>query len=258
MIPRQARVDAGIGVSFLVSTVIHLAVFLLLLWWGKLFPAGMAVQETYYVDVVNLPVADPRSGSPVQKGNDSENAPALPAPPVNSMSLPEKARPAAKAALKPGSALPKTSAESPDAAFDKQFEKIQKKVADRQVEEAIARVNSKVKSSGSGRSGMPSAGGSEQGSDYSAYIQSRLKDAFRDTISYSSRSPEMIVRLFIDPGGKLTRRMTERSSGDHAFELAVMRAIDLASEKFPPPPGKKSFEGVFVFKPQGITPSRGK
>ena len=26
----------GIGVSFIISTVIHLAVFLLLLWWGQL------------------------------------------------------------------------------------------------------------------------------------------------------------------------------------------------------------------------------
>ena len=68
----------------------------------------------------------------------------------------------------------------------------------------------------------------------------------------------MIVRLFIDSSGKLSRRVSERSSGDRAFELAVMRAIDMASEKFPPPPGKKLFEGVFVFKPQGITPTRGK
>ncbi|MEI6704935.1 MAG: TonB C-terminal domain-containing protein, partial [Deltaproteobacteria bacterium] len=62
--------------------------------------------------------------------------------------------------------------------------------------------------------------------------------------------------LFIDVTGKLSRRKVERSSGDRAFELSVQRAIDAASEKFTPPPDKKIFEGVFVFKPQGITPDR--
>ncbi len=68
------------GVSFFISTVIHLAVFLLLLWWGQLFPPTIAVQETYYVDVVNLPVANPRAGSPTRKGNDAEAPPPPPAP----------------------------------------------------------------------------------------------------------------------------------------------------------------------------------
>jgi len=77
MITRLSSADTGIGVCITVSTVIHLAVFLLLLWWGVLFPPNMAIQETYYVDVVNLPVASPRSGSPVQKGDESE----APAPP---------------------------------------------------------------------------------------------------------------------------------------------------------------------------------
>ena len=253
----QSRADTGMGVSCIVSTVIHLAVFLLLVWWGKLFPANMVIQETYYVDVVNLPVADPRAGNPVQKGNEAEISSPLPAVPAKVMSLPEKAKQGATSA-KPDTKTAKRPDANADAALDEQIDKIARSAEARREEAVIDRLRSKLKNTGSGRSGMPSAGGTEQGSDYTAYIQSRLKDTFRNTISYSSKNPEMIVRLFIDSGGKLSRRVTERSSGDRAFELAVMRAIDMASEKFPPPPDKKLFEGVFVFKPQGITPSRGK
>jgi len=100
---------------------------------------------------------------------------------------------------------------------------------------------------------MPGATGKEAGSDYLAYIQSRLKDAFQKTINHTSKNPEMAVRIFIGSDGKLARTKAERSSGDRAFEISVFRAIDAASEKFPPPPGRKTFEGVFVFKREGIS-----
>ena len=79
MTSRDSRVDTGMGVSFIASAVIHLAVFLLLVWWGQLYSPQMAVQETYYVDVVNLPTANPRSGSAAQKPGEAESVPS-PAP----------------------------------------------------------------------------------------------------------------------------------------------------------------------------------
>ncbi len=255
---RPAKVDRGIGVSCIVSTVIHLTVFLLLLWWGKLFPVNITYQETYYVDVVNLPVANPRAGSPTQKGNEAQVAPPPPPAPASAMKLPEKSAPAAKTAVKPGAGAAKADPAKSDAAFAERMAKLEKINEARHEEAVMERLRSKIKASGSGRADMPTGSGTEHGSDYTAYIQSRLKDAFAETISYSGKNPEMIVRIFIDAGGKLTRRTIERSSGDHAFELSVLRAIDLASEKFTPPPAKKLFEGVFVFKPQGITPNRGK
>ena len=126
----------------------------------------------------------------------------------------------------------------------------------RQEEAALSRLREKVKSQGSGRAGMPGGVGKEAGSDYLAYLQSRLRDAFQKTIQHSSQNPEMSVRLFIDSDGKLARKKAERSSGDRAFEISVFRAIDAASEKFTPPPGRKVFEGVFVFKREGISPNR--
>ena len=66
MITRVSRIDTDVSVSFIASAVIHLAVFLLLVWWGRQFSPHLSIQETYYVDVVNLPVADPHSGSSAQ------------------------------------------------------------------------------------------------------------------------------------------------------------------------------------------------
>ncbi|OGR26970.1 MAG: hypothetical protein A2X83_00970 [Desulfuromonadales bacterium GWD2_54_10] len=252
MIHRQATRDSGLGVSCIISTVIHLAVFLLVLWWSRFAPP-MTLQETYYVDVVNLPVTAPRAGSPTQKGDDTEQAPP-PQAREGSMALPTPPKPdGAKKAAEPAT---KANASGPESeTFAEKLAKLENKVEAQQQEEALARLRNRLKS-GSGRAGMPAAGGKDAGSDYTAYIQSRLKDAFRETISYSSKNPEMVVRIFIDNDGKLSRRKAERSSGDRAFEISVLRAIDLAGEKFPPPPNHKVFEGVFVFKPQGISQNR--
>ncbi|MEI7817366.1 MAG: TonB family protein, partial [Desulfuromonadales bacterium] len=75
---------------------------------------------------------------------------------------------------------------------------------------------------------------------------------------YRSKRPEVAVRLTIAADGKLSRMKIERSSGDATFELAVRRAIDLASEKFTVPPNHAVFENGFIFKPEGISngPSR--
>jgi colicin import membrane protein len=104
-----------------------------------------------------------------------------------------------------------------------------------------------------GKAGMPSASGTQAGSDYTAYLHSRLKDAFRETISFQSKAPFVVVRLTIDADGRIVRTRIERSSGDKMFENAVQRAITLAEQRIVPPPGRITYEGSFVFKPQGVT-----
>ena len=258
MISRALTKDTGMGVSFIVSAVIHLTVFLLVVWRGSLM-APLKIQETYYVDVVNLPVAAPQSGSPTQKGDEAQPAPAPPKAVTPPMALPKPVKPGAK--TQPAKPL-KTPISGKDSAAEQEREqaermaKLERMAEARQEEAAIARMQQKVKNQGAGRPGMPGASGKEAGSDYLAYLQSRLKDAFREHISYTSKNPEMTVRLFIDTEGKLSRKKIERSSGDRAFEISVLRAIDMASEKFTPPPGRKVFEGVFVFKPEGISQNR--
>ncbi len=269
---RQDTHDSGLGVGFIISTVIHLAVFLLLLWWGQLFPPTMAVQETYYVDVVNLPVANPRAGSPTQKGNNAEAPPPPPAPepPLRMPSPPqqkvkertatsEKTAPAAKTA-KIAPAAPATTIEktqkvdaTSDTDFAERMAKLESEAEAQQEEATLERLRKKIKTAGSGRAGMPAGSGSEAGSDYTAYVQSRLKDAFYQTINYTSKNPEAFVHLYIDTDGKVIRQKIEKSSGDHTFELAVQRAIEKAGDKLVPPPNHKVFEGMFRFTPKSIT-----
>jgi colicin import membrane protein len=227
-----------------------MAVFLLLFWYGS-HMQPMKVVETYYVDIVNLPVASPQAGSPTQKGNDVESAPP-PRAPESPMSIPQPRTKGSKPVARPNARTPQAD----ESNFSDNLAKLKGKAEAREQEAALERLRNKLASPGSGRAGMPAAKGNEAGSDYTAYIQSRLKDAFRETISYSSKNPEIVVRIFIDADGKVARKKIERSSSDRAFEISVLRAIELASEKFTPPPNRKIFEGVFVFKPQGISQNK--
>jgi colicin import membrane protein len=250
--------DTGMGVSFVASAVIHLTVFLLVAWGAGRMTA-VKIQETYYVDVINLPVASPQSGSAAQKNN----APPLPPTPPKrveaAMNIPKQSKPSVKPVqtkpVKPA-VTPKDPAPESSAEFEKQMAKLKQVDEAKQAEAAMSRMREKLKNQGSGRAGMPGASGKEAGSDYLAYLQSRLKDAFRDTISFTSKNPVVTVQLFIDADGKVSRKKTVSSSGDRAFEISVLRAIDTASAKFPAPPGRKLFEGVFVFKREGITQSK--
>jgi len=254
MTTRVSRVDTGMGVSFIVSAVIHLAVFLLLAYYGS-HRSPLKIEETYYVDVVNLPVAAPQAGSPSQKGSGAQQAPAPPQTPATPMALPTPPKAGAKAQAAKQPATTDKAGESA-AEFAERMARLERAAEARQEEAALARLQEKVRSQGSGRAGMPGGTGKEAGSDYLAYVQSRLRDAFQKTIQHSTQHPEMSVRIFIDSDGKLARKKAERSSGDRAFEISVFRAIDAASEKFTPPPGRKMFEGVFVFKREGISPNR--
>jgi colicin import membrane protein len=242
---RPSTTDPGMGISFAVSTVIHLTVFLLLFWYGNQM-RPMKVVETYYVDIVNLPVVSPRAGSPTQKGDDREAAP-TPRTPETPMSLPQQPGKVTKTA---------PSSQKEESKLEDTLSKLKGKAEAREQDRRLEQLRNKLASPGSGRAGMPTGSGTEAGSDYTAYIQSRLKDAFRETISFSSKNPEIVVRIFIDTSGKVIRKKIERSSTDRAFEISVIRAIELASEKFTPPPNRKIFEGVFVFKPQGITQNK--
>ena len=266
MTARLTPHDTGFGIGILASTVIHLAVFLLLYWYAGRHPA-ITVQETYYVDVVNLPVAAPQAGSSSVKPGGESAAPPAPQPPEAPQLLPAPRTPAAAPKVPaPGARTgepaarpqprpqpqPQPPVENGDEALAERMAQLERQNEARRQEAALARLKERVRAQGSGKPGVPAGSGTEAGSDYSAYLKSRLEDALEKTSSYTSRAPEMVVRLFIDADGRLSRRKAERSSGDRAFEISVMRAIDVASEKFPPPPNRRNFEGVFVFRPKGV------
>ncbi len=251
MSAKPLRIDTGMGVSFIASAVIHMAVFLLLVWWGQLYPSQMAIQETYYVDIVNLPVANPQSGSSAQKPGEAESAPPLAQPPPMAKPSPSKSVPKVGTKLvKP--AAPQESVES-ESAFAERMAKMERNSEARREEAVLEKLRSRVKTGSSAKIGTPGANGTESGSRYGDFIKSRLEDALKVTSYSTTKKPEVAIRLFISADGKLLRMKMERSSGDVAFELAVRRAIDLASEKFTAPPNHAVYENGFLFKPKGIS-----
>lgn len=250
MSSRVSKIDAGVGVSFIASAVIHLAVFLLLVWWGQLFSPQMAIQETYFVDIVNLPAADPQSGISAQKPDEADSSP-LPAQ-ASTMMEPAQAKATQKAGtkfVKP--VAPQDPAET-ESSFAERMAKLERDSETRREEAVLERMRSKVKV-GSSKIGTPGAIGTEAGSRYGDYIKSRLEDALKVTSYSTTKNPEVAVRLTVSGDGKLMRMKIERSSGDAAFELAVRRAIDLASDKFTVPPNRAVFENGFLFRPKGIS-----
>lgn len=231
--------DTGLGISTAVSVVLHAVLFAVILWWQQLLPVAEPAQTTYYVDVINLPVADPRTGSPTQTASEAPLAqqkptPAAPASPVKSVAP-----------------LQKPDSADDTAAFQQRLAKLEGKLDEQRQAATLDALKKRVNLRG--KVGIPQGTGAESGSDYTAYLHSRLKDAFRDTISYQSKDPFVMVRITIDGQGKILRTRLERSSGDRAFERSVIKAIALAEQTIVPPPDHKLFEGAFVFKPQGVS-----
>jgi colicin import membrane protein len=246
----QGRRYPGPWGMFAISFLCHLAIFSFIIWSqsSRVFTPEQAVVT--YVDMVTLPVASPQSGSPAPAEVQAPKAPApAPAPvrPPAAMALP-----AAKPKAKPLPA-PKGKAEKPapveDAReFSERMEKIERLAEEKRQAEVLARLRK-----GGGKAvGMPGGKGTQAGSDYSSYIQSRLKDAFREVMVAQTRTPQVMVRITIGPDGRITNYRVEKNSGDPLFDDAVSRAVTLAGRSFKPPPGGVPFERVFRFKPEGV------
>ncbi len=249
MSSRASRIDTGMSVSFLFSAVIHLAVFLLLAWYGLLSSHQISIQETYYVDVINLPTADPRSDDIAQKqGEPVAVSPPAPVPPMTIPTPSPKNAPKAKTDKRTAS----SQAVETESAFAERMAKLEGKAEAQRYEDEMKRLSNKKKISGSSKAGAPEAGGTEAGSRYEDFIKSRIDDALVSTSSYTTKKPVVEVWLTIAADGKLLRVKIERSSGDATFELAVKRAIDLASKNFRAPPNRTVFEKGFVF----VTPRK--
>lgn len=241
---RRQKQDVGLGSSIACSLLLHAAFLAGLILFDSFLQVKPTAVPVYYVDIVNLPVANPRAGSPSARGNEA--AAAAPPRAAEEMSLPPD---------KPSAVPKKTSVKEPRPESDREFSdrlaRLQRKVEGRQTDAAIEALRKKA-ASGSGRAGMPNAAGTEAGSDYGSYIQSRLKDAFALTIASRSRNPMVVARLTIDRHGRVIGFRLERSSGDKVFEDSVSRAVDRAKENFPPPPGGREFQQGFIFKPEGV------
>lgn len=234
--------------TFTLSLVLHLLTFVVL---GTNYFFKYRLQEAtpYYVDLVSLPTSDP---APAGGGATAPSAP-LPAAPANIPAAPHK--PVMALPVKQSHPSPSKAPPSPDQnrreqearEFSEKMSRLERNADARHQADALTALQKKI----ADKKGTGSAptNGVNIGSDYGAYIQSRLKDALSTTIAFQSKQPEAAVHIFIDRTGKLLKYVMVRPSADKLFNNSVMRAIEKAKADFPPVPSGKGFDKLYVFNP---------
>lgn len=242
----------GLGGMLALSLALHL-VFLFLAAKLELFRNDLPVEQAIYVDVLNLPVESPQAGSPSEtvKGPTEAGKSPTPVPlPPPEMKLPKPRQAAGKSPPPPRKAERRETAEE----YEARLAALEHSAESRRQAAAVAEIQNRIaaRTAGNAPAGMPGGTGSQAGSDYAAYIQSRLRDSFKLTVAWQTQKPLVAVRLFIDAKGGLTSYKIEKSTGDVVFEDAVYRAVQLAKKNFPAPPGGKEFSYGYVFKPEGV------
>lgn len=247
MINALRRNYPGPGGMLAVSFVCHLAAFLVIANWHFYPEYRQDETPVTYVDMVTLPVASPQSGMPAPASGQSRAAaaPAPPPPAAPAMTLPTK--PAAKAPA----AKPQDNVEQRKAAEAKEYgdrlAKLQQQAEDRRQ----AAVLDALKKKGGAQTGMPGGKGTQAGSDYASYLQSRLKDALKEVMVTQTKAPVVTATITVSPDGRIDYRV-EKPSGDPLFDEAVQRAVALAGKTLVPPPNGVQFKRPFRFRPEGV------
>lgn len=251
MIQTALQCDRTARWTFTLSLALHLLIFLILNS-NYFFRSRLHEATPYYVDIVSLPTLD---SAPAGGGATSPPAP-LPAVPVNipaAAQKPDMALPVKQPKPSPAKTTPATDQnqrEQESREFSEKMNRLERNAAARHQADALAALQKRVTEKKGDRDAA--ATGSNAGSDYGAYIQSRLKDALSATISFQSRNPEAAVHIFIDPTGKLIKNVMVRPSADILFNNSVIRAIEKAKADFPPVPSGKGFDKLYVFNPQEV------
>lgn len=237
----------GPGGMFALSFLVHLAAFLIIVWTQSLGTFHPDENPVTYVDMVTLPVASPQSGAPAPVAPRPAPAPPAAAPPA-AMTLPQ-AKPQSKVKEQ---APPKTNAQKPAPAdegrdFSERMARLERQAEERRQADVMSRLKNAA-----GRVGMPGAQGTEAGSDYSSYLQSRLKDAFSQVMTSQTKSPQVMATIVVGVDGRIAEFRVEKASGDPLFDDAVARAVTIAGRSLKPPPGGAQFRRVFRFRPEGV------
>lgn len=239
------RKTGGLWVTVCFSALIHLAVFFFI--QNFQFYSNISSGPTYYVDILDLPVANPQAGTS-HKGESGPPLSAASPPPKQEMALPAKPSP------RQAKAKPEKSADSKETAreFEDRIRRIEQEASARHEATALEAVRKRV--AGSRTVGIPGGTGNEAGSDYPSYIRSRLEDAFRMEDTFKPDPGKVVVvKIVIDRNGRIILPLRyEKRSNDQMFNDAVSRAIARAEKEFKRPPGGGQIECGFVFKPQGV------
>jgi len=219
------------------------------------FRATLHEQTPYYVDITSLPAAVPEPAPAPVASTPLPAAPSLPSATKQplpaqkpSMPLPVKQAPAPPVTSSP--AADKSAREQEAREFSERMNRLQHGSDAKRQADALAALQKRLAEKKT--TGGAQAPGSDKGSDYGAYIQSRLKDALSSTIVFRSEKPEAAVHLYIDKTGKLIRYVMVRPSADKLFNDSVIRTIEKAKTDFPPVPSGAAFDKLYVFRPEEV------
>jgi len=253
---RKARQrDQKPGWMLVLSLALHLVIFFIFTNTA-LLRAPVQEAPLYYVDLSYLPTTEPVTGTPAAPAPPVAPAPTpLPAPPPPAaakpvMTMPDKATVTPKPKTPPTAAPQSGSPDQEAKDFADRLNRLERNTEAKHQAAALANLQKKAAAA---KAGSPPGTVAGSGSDYGAYIQSRLRDALSSTIVYRSSQPETAVHLYIDKRGKLLRYVVEKPSADKLFNDSVIRAIEKAKVNFPPTPGGNDFDKLFVFSPQEVS-----
>ncbi len=253
---QSIRPTNGLGGMLVCSLAFHLVFFFLAANLESLRTDIPVAEKAIFVEMVNIPVQSPQAGAPAGAVKGSATAVNRPAPIIPlPAAVREMRQPSSKpVTTKPGKLPAKADSGETSQEYEARLAALEQVAEARRQESALADIQHRIASrnGGTAAAGMPGGSGSQAGSDYAAYLQSRLKESFALTIAWQSKKPRVAVRLILDGKGALTSYKIEKSSGDQIFEDAVYRAVQLARKNFPPPPGGKEFSFGFIFRPEGV------
>lgn len=253
---RNARQrDLKPGWMLVTSLALHLVMFFIFTN-AAMLRAPLQEAPLCYVDLTYLPTTEPATGAAPAPSSPVAPAPApLPATPPPAAAKPVMAMPG-KTTVVPSPKTPPPAAPqsgSPDQEARDFAERLKRLERSAEAQHQAAALANLQKKAAGAKAGSPPGSVAATGSDYGAYIQSRLRDALGSTIVYRSSQPEAAVHLYIDKRGKLLRYVMEKPSADKLFNDSVMRAIEKAKVNFPPTPGGNDFDKLFVFSPQEVS-----
>ena len=253
MIPRALQRDRAAGWTFIFSLSIHLMV--IFIFTNKdLFRPALHESVPYYVDIVSLPAPDPASTgsepapSPLPSAAKQPPAAQEPVTQKPAMAIPEKQLPTKPAV--PSASADQERRDQEAREFSERMSRLEHGSDARHKAEALATLQKRAAEKRA--TGGSPASGIDKGSDYGAYIQSRLQDVLSSTIVFRSQKPEAAVHLYIDKTGKLIRYVMTRPSADKLFNNSIIRTIEKAKTDFPPVPSGASFDKLYVFSPQEV------
>ena len=238
----------------LLSVGLHVA--LAILFSGRLMPrAEVERPPVYYVDLSQLPVANPQAGRP-DGGGVRQSKPTPPKPPAPQPQLESAPTKTAAPTPKPQPAVARTApaketpaktketpapAKNTAAADHKHLQQSLERMRREQERAAVAERIAGL--TGTGRSdaplGMPDGTGNQTGVSQALWLQELLKSNWSlGRYQVLRRDLEAQVRISYDAQGRLIDYRFLEESGDAAFDESVRRAI-LKSRELPFQPGQR-------------------